>query len=172
MSDRPLTREDILTAPDLPAETMTVPRWGGTVLVKAMAMGHPRYIQYWAGRHNENLPAAEQQARKYVGAAIMSALDPDTEKPLFTFKDADDLREKHYNSVVLVATRAMQLAGNSDAEEKEIVLQNIIRVATHADQNDWPEPLQEALTDMAAYLYRDADGGEQGDPKAPSGEEE
>jgi hypothetical protein len=63
--------------------------------------------------------AGEEFARRMVGAVIMSALDPETEEPMFTWDDAAALREKHWNSVIKVATKALELAGNDDEDEPE-----------------------------------------------------
>lgn len=121
----PLTRDQILTSLDLPMETVDVPRWGGEVLVKAMPMGHPRYTLYTTGNHQETnggkspLPAREEFVRRMVGAVIMSALDPETEKPMFKWEDADALREKHWQSVIAVANKAFELAADPDTPTTE-----------------------------------------------------
>jgi hypothetical protein len=108
-----LKREDILAATDMPMDFVDAPRWGGQVLVKAMPVGHPRYNIYVTGGSKQKgpLPPREEFARRMVGAVIMSALDPDTEKPMFTWDDADALREKHWNTVLAVANKAFELAG-------------------------------------------------------------
>jgi hypothetical protein len=108
-----LNRDDILNALDLPMEYVEAPRWGGRVLVKAMPVGHPRYTLYVTGGSKQKgpVPAREEFTRRMVGAVIMSALDPETEKPMFTWDDADTLREKHWNTVVAIANKAFELAG-------------------------------------------------------------
>lgn len=108
-----LKREDILSATDMPMDTVPAPRWGGEVLVKAMPVGHPRYTIYVTGGAKQKgpVPPREEFARRMVGAVIMCALDPDTEKPMFTWDDADALREKHWNTVLAVANKAFELAG-------------------------------------------------------------
>ena len=118
-----LRREDILNALDMPMDTVHVPRWGGDVLVRAMPVGHPRYRLYVDGGAGKGRKApetaAEEFARRMVGTVIMSALDPDTETPMFTWDDADALRERHWNSVIKVATKALELAGGDDDDEEE-----------------------------------------------------
>lgn len=156
-ADRPLTRDDILSNPDLPTDTVHVPRWGGTVLVKGMPTAHPRYVMYWSGGQKERLPPEEQQVRKMVGACVMSVLNPDTLEPLFTFKDVDELRAKHYNSVIKVAERAFQLAGNTEEEERQTVGSALLRVADYAQTHDWGTEVEDALADMINRLVAAAE---------------
>ena len=119
-----LKRDDILGALDLHTEEVEVPRWGGTVLVKALPMASRRYTNYITGGSRPpkgGIPQREEFIRRMVGAVILSALDPETEEPMFSFNDADELREKHWNSVLIVANKAFELAGDDDDEEEETV---------------------------------------------------
>jgi hypothetical protein len=149
---RHLTRADILASPDLPEETLEVPRWGGTILVKAVPTSHPRYIQYWSGKAREELSDEEKQVRRLVGAAIMAAHDVDTGERLFKFTDADELREKHYNSVIQVANLGLTLAGNTEDEEQALTLNALLRVANYAQAHAWPDGQQDQLAAMLTSL--------------------
>ena len=114
-----LSKTDILNALDLPTEEVEVPRWGGTVLVRAMPIASVRYTQFVerGGTLKNPLSEEEKMRRRYVGAVILSALDGATEERLFEWGDAKDIREKHWNSVLLIATKAFDLA--SDQEDQE-----------------------------------------------------
>lgn len=114
-----LNREEILNTLDLLTDTIHIPRWGGDVLVKAMRMADRRYINYVTGgvRQKGVVPQREIEIRTYVGAVILSALDPETEKPMFTWNDADEVRGKHWNSLLAIANKAFSLASDT-AEEK------------------------------------------------------
>lgn len=116
-----LSREDILNALDLPTEEVEIPRWGGTVLVRAMPMASTRYNLYIekGGTLKRPITAEETMRRRYIGAVIICALDGDTEEPLFTWADAHDLREKHWGSVLKVATTAFDLASDLEDEEDD-----------------------------------------------------
>ncbi len=123
-----LNRDDILNSLDLMTDVVPIPRWGGDVLVKAMPMASRRYIQYVTAGATSKKPISigEDKIRRYVGAVIMSALDPQTEATMFAWKDADAIRDKHWNSVVMIANKAFELAGDTP-EEKE---------AWHASDDD------------------------------------
>lgn len=170
MSSRPLTREDILRSADLPQETLDVPRWGGTIVVKAVPTAHPRYVQYWSGTAKEHLSDEEKQVRRFVGAAIMAAYDSEGKERLFKFTDADELREKHYNSVIQVANLGLSLAGNTEREETALTLNALMRVANHAQAHDWPEEQQDAIAGLIAHLMTgDAEPATDDDEDAQDG---
>ncbi len=115
-----LSREDILNALDLPTEEVEIPRWGGTVLVRAMPIASTRYNLFIekGGTLKSPLTEEEKMRRRYVGAVILSALDADTEERLFNWSDAHDIREKHWNSVLLIATKAFDLASDQEDDEE------------------------------------------------------
>lgn len=173
MSSKPLTREDILANADLPIDTMEVPRWGGTIAVKGCPTAHPRYVQYWSGGQREQPSAEEQRVRKYVGAAIMCALDVETHEPLFTWRDADTLREKHYNSVIMVAERSFQLAANTKDEDRMLVGRGLMRLADWAQKHQWSEDDQNQIADFINKLMADEEPApEDGEaPKASTSSE-
>ena len=124
-----LTRSDILSAPDLPTRIVPVPRWGGDVIVKGMPVSHTGYMNFITrpitykdeeGRKLTREPdESERQIRRFVGAVILSAVD-DQGRQLFTWSDADMLREKHWLSVLEVAQAAFEMAGALEATDDEI----------------------------------------------------
>lgn len=124
MSDKGLTRNDILNSIDRPREEVYLPRWGGSVYVTAAAMAHPRYVRYTEGTHKEResyggeLPQREQLIRQNVGAVIMWTTDADGNR-LFDWSDEVTLRNKHWNSVVEIAARIFYLAGGLDFAEDD-----------------------------------------------------
>lgn len=125
-----LTRDEILNAHDLPTDYVDIPRWGGQVKVKGAPVkdrritsfvnstthGNDRKGRQDGGRPYSIAPPSdeERQVRLFLATVIVCAIDEDG-KPLFTFEDADSLREKHWLSVVKVAEKAWELA--SDEEE-------------------------------------------------------
>lgn len=118
-----LKRDEILGALDLHTEEVPVPRWGGTVLVKALPMASRRYTNYVTGGSRPpkgGIPQREEFIRRMIGAVVLSALDPETEEPMFTFNDADELREKHWNSVLIVANKAFELAGDPEDDTDDV----------------------------------------------------
>ena len=150
-----LNRADILGALDLETELVDTPRWGGQVLVKAMPMAHTRYTQYVTGGSKPpkgGISTREEFIRRMVGAVIMSALDPETEEPMFGWNDADALREKHWNTVLKVANKAFELAGDDEdepgedtAEETQAVVEEALDAIDDADADEEPAdgPLDE-----------------------------
>lgn len=122
MTSKPLNRDDILGALDLETDFVHIPRWGGQVLVKAMPMANTRYTQFVTGGSKPpkgGIGPREEFIRRMVGAVILCALDPDTEEPMFKWSDADQLREKHWNSTLKVANKAFELAGDADEEDAD-----------------------------------------------------
>lgn len=136
----PLTRDQILGALDLETAEVEIPRWQGTVLVKAMPMANKRYTDFVTGGSKPpkgGIPAREEFIRRMIGAVILCALDPDTEQPMFKWSDADTLRDKHWNSVLKIANKAFELAGDDedlDDEDDEDI-----------EDTDSSEAIEEAL---------------------------
>lgn len=156
---RTLTRDDILASPDMPVDYVDVPRWGGRVRVQAARVGSLPFVAYVNRRikvqgqpgPGEEPSDAEKSARRMVAAVIMSAID-DSGDPLFTWSDADTLRDKHWNSVTKVATRAFELAGQDQINPAVEILGAAARIYNALDDRDreaW-EPVLNQLADVMA----------------------
>jgi hypothetical protein len=153
----PLTRDEILGTADIATALVPAPRWGGEVLVREMPMASPAYVAYVNSHRDKrfviNTPqgpqinANEHQIRRHVGAVILCAIDPDTHQPLFKWSDADDLREKHWNTVLAVATKAYELAAGDGPDDLN-ALESIDRVINYAVNEGW-QPEQVAT--LAAF---------------------
>lgn len=131
--------EKILKAVDLPMEDLYVPRWDMHILVRAMPVAHPKFTSYMENRKAgkpQPMSDREVNARRAVAATIMSALDPDTEERIFTWAQADELREKHYNSLQLIAAKAFELAGG-DGPNEMTALEALDFLTAYGLQSDW-----------------------------------
>lgn len=106
-----LSRDQILAATDLPTDYQETPEWGGRVLVRAVPVGSVEFGRFVEARDKGgNLPSErEQQIRRWVAAVIMGTINEDGSR-VFRWDDADSLREKHWNTVVAIATKAFELA--------------------------------------------------------------
>ncbi len=116
------TRTKILNALDLTTVELKLPRWKTTILVRGMAVAHPRYVAFVeaGSRPGKEVGPREEQARRNVGTVILCALDLDTGEQLFNWSDADDLRLKHYNTVLTIASKAFELAGGDSPLEMKV----------------------------------------------------
>lgn len=153
----PLNRDDILGALDLETELVHIPRWGGEVLVKAMPMANTRYTQFISGGSKPpkgGIAPREEFIRRMIGAVILCALDPDTEEPMFKWSDADQLREKHWNSVLMIANKAFELAGDRDTDDED----------EDEDVDDEDTDSSEAIEEALETLDSDIDEDEQDAP--------
>lgn len=156
---RTLGRDDILASPDMPVDYVDVPRWGGRVRVQAARVGSGPFVAYVNRRvkiqgqpgPGDEPTDQERSARRLVAAVIMSAIDEDGD-PLFTWADADVLRDKHWNSVTKVATRAFELAGQDQINPAVEILGAAARIYNALDDKDreaW-EPVLNQLADVMA----------------------
>ena len=145
-------RSEILNSLDLPLEDIHIPRWDKHVLVKGHPTAHPRYVAYVSKATN----AREEAVRKTVGAAIMSTLDPETSEPLFNWSDEKDLRTKHYNSILLIAQKAFELAAGDGPIEMAAwdAIQFLIAYGRDEGHN-WDQTTLDNLTDVALLVQKD-----------------
>lgn len=142
----PLNRDQILGNIAINTKLVAVPRWGGEVLVREMPMASPRYVAFVNSHQDKrfvvNTPqgpqimAQEHSIRRHLGAAIMCTLDPETEQPMFKWADADELREKHWNTVLAIATTAYELAGGDGPEDLR-ALEAVDVLINYAIEGEW-----------------------------------
>lgn len=155
-------KSNILNATDLPVELIHVPRWDQDVLVRAAPIASPAYVGFVSSTKDRNVVTTgpngvlvvnqrEADVRRNIGAVILCALDPDTRERIFEWSDAKELREKHWNSVLLIATKAFELAGGDGPEEvtAHLALMQLIAYGVRAD---WPEDIIGALTGIEALI--------------------
>jgi hypothetical protein len=111
-----LSRDDVLKAEDLTTEEVSVPEWGGTVLVRGMS-----------GRERDEFEASAMDQRSgrvnYANTrakiAIRCVVD-DEGKRLFDAADIDVLGEKSGAALDRVFAVASRLSGLADSDVKEL----------------------------------------------------
>jgi len=114
----PLTRDDILNAPDIQKELVSVPGWGGEVWVKAISGTELSHFQssmlvYHGQSTRANL---ENIHAKLVSLACVD----ENGQRLFTEKDIPALGKKSAECLNLVFTVAQRLAGLSNEAVDEL----------------------------------------------------
>lgn len=113
-----LTRDAILAAPDLLTEEVSVPEWGGTVLVRGLtgterdAFEEEMIVR--RGQHRD-VNLANFRARLLVKAVVDKA-----GKRLFTRADMEALGCKSAAAIQRVFQVAMRLSGMSDEDVEEL----------------------------------------------------
>ena len=105
-----LTRDQILNAQDIKTETVDVPEWGGTVIVKAMD-GLER------DRFEMSLSDGAENIRGKM--ALVTVVDEDG-KPMFTAGDLDILGKKSGAALGRVYDVASRLAGFTKDEQEKL----------------------------------------------------
>lgn len=154
----PTRRERILDRIDLPTEIIHIPRWDQHVLIRAAPMASPAYVSFQTSTRDRSVVTTtasghqvvnerELTIRRNIGAVVLCALDPDTEERLFTWDDAAALREKHYNSVLLISAKAFELAGG-DGPAEVSAMDHLVHLVAFGMENGWPDEMVDGL---AAY---------------------
>ncbi len=147
------TRTKILNSLDLTTVELKLPRWDTTILVRGMAVAHPRYVAFVeaGSRPGKEVGPREEQARRNVGTVILCALDLDTGDQLFNWSDADDLRLKHYNTVLSIASKAFELAGGDSPLEMKVT-EALDLLTAYAVENEWAVEEMERITALRKRL--------------------
>lgn len=115
-----LGKEDILKAVDRPTETVSVPEWGGEVLVRGCDGGGRD--EYFASmtilrRDGRQGVDATNATAKLVARCI---IDPATDEPMFTQQDVDALGRKSGAALNRVFDVAQRLSGLSDEDMADL----------------------------------------------------
>ena len=109
-----LTREQILSANDIRTKTVSVPEWGGDVLVRVLS-----------GRERDTLEA-DFTSKKGAGLANFRArfavlcICDESGNRLFTDKDVSELEKKNANTLTLVLEAGMRLNGLTQGDVDEL----------------------------------------------------
>lgn len=114
-----LTRDQILTAQDLPRQTVHVPIWGGDVLVQALTAA--QRDAYEASSYRDGRVSHVNLRARLVALAVIDA----DGRPLFTEADVEALGAKSAAALDQLFEVARDLSGFSrrDVEELEKNLQ-------------------------------------------------
>lgn len=112
-----LSRDAIRNAEDLKTETISVPEWGGDILITELS-GHGR-AQVMDEHEKSKAIAPGARSIALEDALIIACLVDNTGAPIFTAADAEWLRSK--NGVVRdrIAKAAMKLNGMGATAEVE-----------------------------------------------------
>lgn len=160
-----LSRDQIRAAVDLPTRRLHLDRWDGEVVVRAMPIASAAYTDYKnrpVDKKGTPPSAEEWNYRRMLGAAILSTLDDDGNR-IFDWKDADWLREKHWLTVLEIATAAFELAGD-DAPVEDRVARLV---------NDYGlDDVHAALEAVTASLSDDDGTSDDEDDDEPAGRED
>lgn len=110
-------RDKILAADDLKVETVFVAEWDATVGVKSMT-GQTRARML----SNATDPETGEMdfANLYADVVIATAVDPETQIPLFTTGDRDLLNQKSGAALETLAQAGMKVSGMTKTAEKEL----------------------------------------------------
>jgi hypothetical protein len=114
-----LTRDQILSAQDLPTETVAVPEWGGDVLVRGLT-GTERDA-YEASMVKQVGNQAKMNMDNMRAKLVALCIVDETGKRIFTQADAETLGKKSGTGLQRVFLVAQRLSGltTKDVEEAE-----------------------------------------------------
>lgn len=113
-----LTREQILEAQDIKTETVEVPEWGGSVLVKGMT-GKER-DQFEATILGQRGKGQILDLKNFRAKLFVLSVVDEKGKQLFTQKDIDALGDKCASAINKVFTVAQRLSGLSEKDVDEL----------------------------------------------------
>lgn len=118
-----LTREQILKAQDIKRETVNVPEWGGSVIVKTMTGRERDALEVMTMR--DRLESGEDDAEANLEnfrarMAVMTLVD-DEGKQIFTPEDIEELGAKSAPALQRVYDVAVRLNKVSKADIDELV---------------------------------------------------
>lgn len=109
-------RDKILTAQDIPSETMHVKEWGVDLLIKGMTAGERITLM-----QNAYDQATQQvnMAAVYPDVVVACVHDPETGEALFTTSDKDALMSKSSAAIESIAAVGLRLSGIGNDEQDE-----------------------------------------------------
>ncbi|MEU5361135.1 hypothetical protein ACFY9R_26620 [Streptomyces albidoflavus] len=115
-----LTADQILSADDLQREPVSVPEWGGTVLVQGMT-GTER-DKFESAMMNDNLSGVSRDRAldNYRARLAAACIVDESGKRLFQGSAVKRLGEKSAQALSRVVDVASRLSGLTDADAKEL----------------------------------------------------
>lgn len=114
----PLTRDQILQVPDLVTEEVSVPEWGGTVLVKTLTGAERDRLEATIVSMNGKKTTTNLKNLR-AKMCVASCVDEEG-KPLFTEKDVEALGNKSAAALQRVFEVGMRLSGLSEEDVDEL----------------------------------------------------
>lgn len=107
-------RDKILAAQDIPTETVTIPEWDVTLLVKGMSAGDRIELMQTAFDVNTG---QVNMSIVYPDVAVACAFDPETGEPVFTDEDKTAILSKSSAAVEKLANVGLRLSGIGKDEQ-------------------------------------------------------
>lgn len=113
-----LTRDAILNAPDIQTETVSVPEWGGEVIVRGLtALERDRFDIAIINQDGKQIKMNLLNARaKLVALTVVD----ETGKQIFKDEDVAALSQKSAAAVDRIYSVAQRLSGISDKDVEEL----------------------------------------------------
>jgi hypothetical protein len=114
-----LTRENILNFEDISTEIVSVPEWGGDVMVRAMT-GYER--DAFEGSLVEHKKSGNTIKVDNIRAKLVqkTVIDPETRKPMFTAGDLEILGSKSAAALDRIFTVSRKLSGLTEEDIEEL----------------------------------------------------
>lgn len=113
MSEKILTKADILAADDLKKERLSVPEWGGDVYIRVMSGLERDAYEEWAIKSQSSLKGIR-------GRIAALCLVDENGNRLFTDADVDDLSKKSAAALERIVGAVMKLNAVSQKDIEEI----------------------------------------------------
>ncbi len=113
-----LTREDILSAPDLQQETVAVPEWGGSVFVRGLdGMQRDSFERSMVDIKGKD---SVVNYANFRGKMVARSVVDENGKRVFKDSDAENLGKKSGKALGRVFDVAQRLSGMSDEDVEEL----------------------------------------------------
>ena len=109
-----LTRESIFSACDLPTERVTVPEWGGEVIVCGLTAAQRDWYEQSMLGEDQKPDLTNARAK----LAVLCVVD-DSGLPIFKPADAEEIGKKSAAALQRVVEVAQRLSGMDGAVEKK-----------------------------------------------------
>ena len=112
-----LKRDDILNADDLKTEIVSVPEWGGDVMIKMMT-GKERdnFEASCVGINGKSINMDNIRAKLVAKTVI----DPETKEPMFTAADIEALGKKSSAALDRIFTVSQRLSKITEQDVEEL----------------------------------------------------
>ena len=114
-----LNIKQILSADDLESQTMTIPEWGGEVIIRTMTEADRSKIEASVIQQNGSNQSVNME--RYKVKIVVASLVDEEGKRLFTQKNIDALRQKSARPINRIVNAAQKLNGISDDDVEELM---------------------------------------------------
>ena len=114
-----LNMKQILSADDLESQTMTIPEWGGEVIIRTMTEAERSKIEASVIQQNGSNQSVNME--RYKVKVVVASLVDEEGKRLFTQKNIDALRQKSARPINRIVNAAQKLNGISDDDVEELM---------------------------------------------------